>query len=82
MSATTTKTMPDYPDLKQFTDEVLANTRDLLKNDSHWRGLAERCELELIRRKLPPINEVFPEGGYVEETNNGQVTFVPVTTTA
>jgi len=62
-----------------LTDEQLTITREqLLKYpDAESVHLAEKVELELIRRKMSPIEEIFPDGGYVAELETGEEIFVP-----
>jgi hypothetical protein len=55
--------------LRQYSEEDLEKSITLLQGDEcqSSRVLAEECRLELIRRKLPPLEELFPEGGYIKE---------------
>jgi hypothetical protein len=52
------------------SDADLRRTVELLEKDEclEMRQLRNQCEIELIRRNLPPIEEIFPEGGYMKES--------------
>jgi hypothetical protein len=59
-------------DLSKYTEEQLRKAQ-LLLSGSCFSHLAHLCELELIHRKLSPIEEIFPDGGYVTEIDGKEV---------
>lgn len=64
-------------DLSHYSESQLRETAKLLRGDAEFSYLANSCELELAKRNLTPIEEIFPDGGYMKE-ENGKEIFVPI----
>ena len=56
-------------DLAHLDDSALRTAHQQLGNNEHGRTV----ELELIRRRLPPLADLFPEGGYMDDSSGTPV---------
>jgi hypothetical protein len=63
----------------RFSTDALKKSFHQLENSPSWRELRGKIQMEIERREhpLPPMSELFPNGGYVEEDEKGNLFFVP-----